>query len=193
MVKKLVVEKPDRTFVCDITNKRDAEGQFQWELSKPVQTIADTNAINQIIWDMSFLKADSYVVKAPKDLKAFGLQDPRIRISVTYEKVPEQLSEEQGKKEKEEKPEAVAKSKEPLEKIVETRTLLIGKKVKDGDKVSSYGMFADNDLVFELSWPKVKNLDAELAPTKILNFDRLDAKELTLNYNGRTISFQKNK
>ncbi|MEB2310148.1 MAG: DUF4340 domain-containing protein [Candidatus Brocadiaceae bacterium] len=191
LVKKLVVEKPDRTFVCDITNKRDAEGQFQWELSKPVQTIADTNAINQIIWDMSFLKADSYVVKAPKDLKAFGLQDPRIRISVTYEKVPEQLSEEQGKKKKEEKPEAVAKSKEPLEKIVETRTLLIGKKVKDGDKVSSYGMFADNDLVFELSWPKVKNLDAELAPTKILNFDRLDVKELTLNYNERTISFQK--
>ncbi len=187
LVKKLVIEKSDRTFVCDITNKKDAEGQFQWELSKPVQTTADTNAINQIIWDMSFLKADSYVVQTPKDLKPYGLNDPGIRVSVTYEKVPEQISEEEDKK----KTDSAVKPKEPLEKVVETRTLLIGKKLKDGDKVSSYGMFADSDLVFELSWPKIKNLEAELVPTKILNFERTDVKELTLNYNERSISLKK--
>ncbi|KKO19694.1 MAG: hypothetical protein DCC43_01920 [Candidatus Brocadia sp.] len=191
LVKKLVIEKPDRTFVCDITNRRDAEGQFQWELSRPVQTIADTNAINQIIWDMSFLKVDSYIVKAPKDLKPFGLNDPRIKVSVTYEKAPETPPEEQGQNKKEEKAETGEKAKESLEKIVETRTLLIGKKLKDGDKVSSYGMFADSDLVFELPWPKINNLDAELAPTRILNFERTDVKELTLNYNERTISLKK--
>ncbi|KAB2836681.1 MAG: DUF4340 domain-containing protein [Candidatus Brocadia sp.] len=187
LVKKLVIEKSDRTFVCDITNKKDAEGQFQWELSKPVQTTADTNAINQIIWDMSFLKADSYVVHAPKDLKPYGLNDPGIRVSVTYEKIPEQISEEEDKK----KTDSAVKPKEPLEKVVETRTLLIGKKLKDGDKVSSYGMFADSDLVFELSWPKIKNLEAELVPTKILSFERTDVKELTLNYNERSISLKK--
>ncbi|OOP55179.1 MAG: hypothetical protein AYP45_16390 [Candidatus Brocadia carolinensis] len=186
LVKKLVIEKPDRTYVCDITNKKDAEGQFQWELSKPVQTTADTNAINQIIWDMSFLKVDNYVVQGPKDLNPYGLNNPVLRVSVTYEKVPEQISEEDRKK-----TESDVKPKEPLEKIVETRTLLIGKKVKDGDKVSSYGMFADSDLVFELSWPKIKNLDAELVPTKILSFERTDVKELTLNYNERSLSLKK--
>lgn len=186
LVKKLVIEKPDRTYVCDITNKKDAEGQFQWELSKPVQTTADTNAINQIIWDMSFLKVDNYVVQAPKDLEPYGLNNPVLRVSVTYEKVPEQISEEEKKK-----TDSDVKPKEPLEKIVETRTLLIGKKVKDGDKVSSYGMFADSDLVFELSWPKIKNLDAELVPTKILSFERTDVKELTLNYNERSLSLKK--
>jgi len=191
MVKKLVIEKSDRTFTCDITNKRDAEGQFQWELSKPVQTIADTSAVNQIVWDLSFLKVDSYVAKGPKDLNPFGLNDPRIKVSVTYEKVPEQALEESDKKKKEEKSDLTMKPKEPLEKVVETRTLLIGKKVKEIDKVNSYGMFSDSDLVFELSWPKINNFDAELVPTKILNFERTDVKELALNYADRSISLGK--
>ena len=191
LAKKLVIEKPDRTFVCDITKKKDAEGQFQWELSKPVQAIADTSAVNQIIWDLSFMKADIYITKAPKDLKTFGLNDPRIKVSVTYEKVPLQASEGPDKKKNEEKSDYAMKSKEPLEKIVETRTLLIGKKVKGGDKVSSYCMFSDSDLVFELPWPKIKNFDAELVPTQILNFERTDVKELALNYADRSISLKK--
>ncbi len=192
MVKKIVIEKPDRTFICDITNNRDAEGQFQWALSKPVQTIADTNVVNQIVWDLSFLKADSYVAKEPKDLKVFGLNDPRIKVSITYEKVPEQVSEESDKKKKkEEKSDAAMKPKESLDKVVETRTLLVGGKVKDGDKVSSYCKFNDSDLVFELSWPKIKDFDAELVPTKIFHFERGDVKELVLSYPDRIISLVK--
>ncbi len=190
LVKKLVIEKPDRTFVCDITNKRDGEGQFQWELSKPVQAIADTNAINQIIWDLSFLKAESYVTKAPKDLKSFGLDDPKIKVSVTYEKVLEQKPEEPNKK-KGEKSELPMKPKESLEKTVETRTLLIGKKSKGGEKGNSYCMFADSDLVFELPWPKIRNFDAELVQTKILQFERTDAKKLAIDYADRSIQFEK--
>lgn len=191
LAKKVVIEKPDRTFICEITNKKDAEGQFQWELSKPVQTVADTNAVNQIIWDLSFLKADCYITKAPKDLSAFGLNDPRIKVSVTYEKVQEQTLEGSDKQRKEEKTDYAMKLKEPMEKSVETRTLLVGKKVKEGDKVSSYCMFSDSDLVFELSWPKIKNFDAELVPTKILNFDRTEVKELALNYANRSVLLKK--
>ena len=190
LAKKLVIEKPDRTFVCDITNKKDEEGQIQWELSKPVQTIADANVINQIIWDLSFLKVENYVTKAPKDIKAFGLDDPRIKVSVTYEKVGEQPS---GKadKQKEEKAEHLLKEKEPLGKTVETRTLLIGKNVKEGDKVNSYCMMSDSDLVFELSWPKIRNFDAELVPTKILHFERSDVRKLVLGYADRSIQLDK--
>ncbi|MDO8142886.1 MAG: DUF4340 domain-containing protein [Candidatus Brocadiales bacterium] len=190
LAKKLVIEKPDRTFICDVTNKKDEEGQIQWELSKPVQTIADANAINQIIWDLSFLKAENYVTKAPKDLKAFGLNEPRIKVSVTYEKVAEQPSGKSDKQ-KEEKAEHLLKEKAPLEKTVETRTLLIGKNVKEGDKVNSYCMMSDSDLVFELSWPKIRNFDAELVPTKILHFDRSDVRKLVLAYADRSIQLDK--
>jgi hypothetical protein len=190
LAKKLVIEKPDRTFVCDITNKKDEEGQIQWELSKPVQTIADANVINQIIWALSFLKVENYVTKAPKDIKAFGLDDPRIKVSVTYEKVAEQPSEKSDKQ-KEEKAEHLLKEKEPLGKTVETRTLLIGKNVKEGDKVNSYCMMSDSDLVFELSWPKIRNFDAELVPTKILHFERPDVRKLVLGYADRSIQLDK--
>lgn len=190
LAKKLVIEKPDRTFVCDITNKKDEEGQIQWELSKPVQTIADANVINQIIWDLSFLKAENYVTKVQKDLKAFGLDDPRIKVSVTYEKVAGQLPEK-ADKQKEEKSEPLLKEKEPLGKTVETRTLLIGKNVKEGDKVNSYCMMSDSDLVFELSWPKIRNFDAELVPTKILHFERSDVRKLVLGYTDRSIQLDK--
>ncbi len=191
LVKKIVIERPDRTYVCDITNKKDAEGQFQWELSKPVQTVADTNALNQIVWDLSFLKADCYVAKAPKDLMPYGLNDPRSKVSVTYEKIQEQPSEGSDKKKKEEISDNITKTKESMDKIVETRTLLIGKKVKEGDKVSSYAKFSDSDLVFELSWPKIKNFDAELVPAKVFNFERTDVKVIALNYAERSILLEK--
>jgi hypothetical protein len=190
LVNRIVIEKPDRTFVCDVTKRRDAEGQFEWELSQPIQTVADTEVVNQIIWDLSFLKAERYITKAPKDLKPFGLVNPEIKVSVTYEKVIEQVPSEQDRK-KYEPPGQTLKPKEPSEKTIETRTLLIGKKVSDGDKVSSYGMFSDSDLVFELSWPKVKNFNAELVPTRILSFERTDVKTLSLNYTDKVIQLEK--
>ncbi len=189
LVKKLVIEKPDRTFICEITNRRDAEGQFQWELSQPVQTVADTEAINQIIWDLSFLKVEKHVIKAPADLKQFGLHDPKLKVSVTYEKVIEPTPKEQDERKNEGTD--LMKSKEPLQKTVEARTLLIGKRVSEGDKVNSYGMFSDSDLVFELSWPKVRNFDAELVPTKILNFERTDVTTLSLTYTDKVIQLDK--
>lgn len=187
LAKKLVIEKPDRTFVCDVTNKKDQEGKIQWELSRPVQTIADTNAINQIIWDMSFLKVENFVTKGPKDLKAYGLDNPTMKILVTYEKESEPPADDKKKKEK---PDSSLKPMESKEKIFETRTLLIGKKVK-GDKSNSYGMMSEGDLVFELSWPKIRNFDAELVPTKVLTFERTDVVRLALNYPDKSVQLEK--
>lgn len=190
LVNRIVIEKPGRTFVCDVTKRRDAEGQFEWELSQPIQTVADMEAVNQIIWDLSFLKVERYITKAPKDLKPFGLADPKIKVSVTYEKVIEQVQSEEDRR-KYEPPGQVSKPKEPLEKTLETRTLLIGNRVSDGDKVSSYGMFSGSDLVFELSWPKVRNFDAELVPTRILNFERANVATFSLTYPDKVIRLEK--
>ena len=72
---------------------------------------------------------ENYVTKAPKDIKAFGLDDPRIKVSVTYEKVAEQPSEKSDKQ-KEEKAEHLLKEKEPLGKTVATRTFTYWQKCK---------------------------------------------------------------
>jgi hypothetical protein len=45
--------------------------------------------------------------------------------------------------------------------------------------------------VFELSWPKIKNIDAELVPAKIFNFEWTDVKEIALNYADRSILLEK--
>jgi hypothetical protein len=190
MAKKIVIEKPERTYVCEVSSKKNAAGVVQWELSKPIQALADVDAINQIIWDMSFLKVEKFVVKGPKDLKPFGLENPGTKVSVTYEKINEQkMTESAGKSE--EKSEPGAKSREIPEKVVETKTLFIGKKVEEGDTVSSYGMISDNDLVFVLSWPKVRNFNAELAPTKLFGFEKADVVKLTLRYTDKAIQMDR--
>ena len=52
-------------------------------------------------------------------------------------------------------------------------------------------MMSDSDLVFELSWPKIRNFDAELVPTKIFNFERSDVGKLVLDYADRSIQLDK--
>ncbi|MDR4509962.1 MAG: DUF4340 domain-containing protein [Candidatus Brocadiaceae bacterium] len=183
LVRKIVIEKPDRTFLCNKTGEEDEEGRMQWALSKPVQTIADPDVMNQIVWDLSYLKAENHVVENPEDLSAYGLDDPRIKLSVTYEKVAVQMPEESE----------VDKEENSIpERTIETRTLLIGDHVvADNDKVNSYCMFDDRDIVFELSWPKIKNFNAELVPTRIFSFLRSQVKGIALRYENEDIEFEK--
>lgn len=56
---------------------------------------------------------------------------------------------------------------------------------------NSYAMIDGVNLVFELSWPKIRDFNAELAPTKILDFERMDVRKLTLVYPDREIQIEK--
>ena len=188
--KKLVIEKPDRTFVCEKSSKKDSEGQDLWEISKPVQTTADTELINQIIWSMSFLKADSYVEKEPKDLKTYGLDEPVVKVSVTYEKPVEPAPAGQNKR-KEEKPDPSGKPPAAVQKTVETRTLLVGKRTQQDARADSYCMYSDSNLVFLLSWPKIKDFTAELVPTNVLRFEKMEVRKLSLVYADNAIQMEK--
>ncbi|MCF6149365.1 MAG: DUF4340 domain-containing protein [Candidatus Kuenenia sp.] len=191
LVKKIVIEKADRTFLCEKTNKTDEEGNAIWELSKPVQGYADSNKLNQIVWNLSFLKAENHVMENPKDLKEFGLDNPRMKIHVTYEKVIKEVTENGGDQPAQEKQSPPTDSNENINKIIETRTLLIGNTVTESEMVNSYAMFSDGDLVFELSWPKIRDFNAELVPTKVLDFERMNVRKLTLVYPGRNIEFER--
>jgi len=185
----LVIEKPDRTFICEKTNKLDENGNVVWELEEPIQTKADSERVKQIVWDLSFLKADDHVVENPKDLSVYGLENPRIKVHVTYEKNLKQSNKETADKQSEQM--NAADNQKPPEKIIETRTLLIGDTVAGGTKENSYCMFSDDDLVFELSWPKIRDFNAELVPTKIFSFDRKNVNKLTLAYPDKNILIEK--
>ena len=182
LVKKIVIEKTDRTFLCEKTNKTDEEGNAIWELSKPILARADADKVNQIVWNLSFLKAENHVAENPSDLNVFGLDNPRMKIHVTYEKVINQKSEKQN---------VATDVKDTINKIIETKTLLIGNTVGGGDMDNSYAMIDGVNLVFELSWPKIRDFNAELAPTKILDFERTDVRKLTLVYPDREIQIEK--
>ncbi|MBM4054197.1 MAG: DUF4340 domain-containing protein [Planctomycetes bacterium] len=190
LVKKIVIEKADRTFLCEKTNKTDEEGNAIWELSKPIQTHADTNKLNQIVWSLSFLKAENHVAENPNDLKIFGLDNPRMKIQVTYEKTINQNAGNANRS-AQEMQNIAADSKENINKIIETKTLLIGGTAGEGEMVNSYAMFDGSDLVFELSWPKIRDFSAELAPTKVLDFERMNVRKLTLAYPDRNIQIEK--
>ena len=79
-----------------------------------------------------------------------------------------------------------------MQKTVETRTLLVGKTLEAGDKVDSYCMYSDSDFVFVLSWPKIKDFNAELVPARRFILRKMDVRRLSLGYGDATIQMEKN-
>lgn len=57
--------------------------------------------------------------------------------------------------------------------------------------MDSYCMYSDSEYVFVLSWPKIKDFNAELVPTKVLHFEKLDVRKLSLGYGDATIKMEK--
>ncbi len=179
---RLVVEKKDRTFICE----KSKDDPTKWILIEPIKTMADMIPLKNIIWSLSFFKAETYVVKSPKNLSEYGLDNPTIKVTVTFKERAESTIEE---RKKDHVGEIYLKPKESKGPPV-TKTLLIGKKVKPDDNVNYYGMLAGGNLVFEISWTDVKDFKAELAPTRILPFDKEDARAVSLTYNDKEVAYE---
>lgn len=179
---RLVVEKKDRTFVCE----KSKDDPSKWVLIEPVKTAADKIPLYNIIWGLSFFKVERYVAQSPKDLTEYGLDSPTIRVTVTYKETIEETIEER-KKDKE--GDIYLKPKATTGPLL-TKTLLIGKKVKPDENTNYYAMLADGELVFEVSWSDVKDFEAELAPTRILPFDKALAKAVSLAYNDKEVAYE---
>lgn len=179
---RLVVEKKDRTFVCE----KSKDDPAKWMLIEPVKAEADMVPLNSIIWGLSFFKAERYVAQSPKDLSEFGLDNPAIKIIVTYKETIEATTEE---RKKDYEGDIYLKPKVSEGPPV-TKTLLVGKKVKPDGNANSYAMLAGGDLVFETSWTNVKDFEAELAPTHVLPFDKANAKAVSLTYNDKELAYE---
>ncbi len=168
--KKLTVKRKDKTFVCEA----DPKEAGKWNLTQPIKAEGDKTDIDNILWDISYLRAKTFVAENPKDLKPYGLDAPAIVVTVVYDK---EMKGEAGKKDKDKK----------KEKVSVTKVLMIGKKAGD----AYYAKLGDSGLVFKIGESYVKNLQAELASKTIMETTKANVKAVTLAYAAKTVKFEK--
>ncbi len=174
--KKLVVERDNRRFLLE---KKPGQEE-KWFLREPLEAEADEELLNNLIWSLSFLKADRHVEEGPKDLKPYGLDNPRIRATITYAKGLPLEGKPEG--------ELFVSDKEPE---LESQTVLVGKKVKDGENVNSYAMLQGGNLVFELSWTETRYLDAEPASKVVVSLEYPEVTGVSLVYPEKEVVYEK--
>lgn len=196
-VKKLTVEREGKTFACQPAKEGSDE---KWELTKPLAVAANTSAVDDILWDLSYLKAKKFAAEAPKNLDEFGLAKPKIKAVVEYEEEVKEEKKEEPKddkdkkaddKKKDEKKDAKKdekKEEKKPEKRMVSKTLAVGTK---GDGDNPYAKLDDSNLVFVLDSSVVKHLEKELASLNILKFAKADAKTIALKYQDKEVKFEK--
>ncbi|GJQ60551.1 MAG: DUF4340 domain-containing protein [Candidatus Scalindua sp. AMX11] len=167
---ELVVERDGETFVC-----QKEEGIIEkWFLTSPVTVEADVDSVNQIVWNLAFLKADKFFGVYGEDLSAYGLDKPTVKVSVTYEESNGVLGSERGGTE------GVAETK-PVTSNQITKTLLVGDKLEPSlDKSSYYAKLADDDLVFQIGWSDMRDYRVDLVSKILFDFDVTKANMLKI-------------
>ena len=178
---EIVIERSGNTFTC-----RKETGLIEkWFLVDPVRTEADSEAINQVVWNLSFLKVDKFVTLKADDIKEYGLDSPVIKVSITYE---DSGSEEGGDV-------TIAGSEDTIVKPAEmaTKTLLVGSKIEpQKDKSSYFAKFSDEDMIFQVGWPDIRDYSVELATKKLFDFDISQSKNVKVKAPGKELVFQRN-
>lgn len=180
-VHKLVIERDGKTFVCQKEVDNNIE---KWFLINPVSVEADTDAVNQVVGNLSFLKVNRFVTLSDADLGKYGLDNPAMKVSVTYE--------DSGSTD--DRDEVISKKEgliRPKEKV--TKTLLVGRRLEpEKDKSDYFAKFADENLIFQIGWPDVRDYSIELASRSLFDFDASQASYLKIKYPDRELSLQKN-
>jgi hypothetical protein len=178
---KLIIDRDGETFVCQKKVDNNIE---KWFLINPVSVEADTDAVNQVVWNLSFLKVGKLVALSAEDLGKYGLDNPSLKVSVTYE--------DSGSIESDD--EVISKKEDlikPGEKI--TKTLLVGRKLEhEKDKSDYFAKFADEDLIFQIGWPDIRDYSIEFASKSLFDFDTSQANFIKIKYPEKELSLQKN-
>src|SRR5262249_11307395 len=80
-ITSLEVQSPNEHIIITTTGPR------QYTMEQPVQTAGDGDAISSWLWDIKELKAKEFVAEMPEALDLYGLDAPRLRITL-WEKPP---------------------------------------------------------------------------------------------------------
>ncbi len=177
---EIVINKDGETFIC-----QKKEGPVpKWNLTSPVNMGADINSVNQVVWNLSFLMVDKITALSAEDLSEYGLDNPSLSVSVTYESPG---STEAGDEVISEKDNLIKQKKRI------TRTLLVGNKTEpENDKSDYYAKLADEDIIFQIGWPDVRDYSVELVTMTLFDIDAFKTKSLKIKHAEKELSLQKN-
>lgn len=187
---KLVMEfDKDRVKTVDLEKnginfsiEKITSSKGNWQLNAPVSGRPDENVIDQIVHDTSFLKAEKYVAQRSTNLKEYGLDKPRMKLSFTCEKqvIPAHAHDEV------EDPNLPKTDAAPT---TLSYSIYIGDKSGSGSDANYYAMSKDNNFIFEISNKIVKLSESELVSKSIQKFDSGKAKKLVLTFPDKQVVF----
>lgn len=179
---KLVVNRDGKTLICERTG--GSVNAPKWDMISPVKMQAELDSINQVVWNLSFLLADKIVTLSSENLGDYGLDNPLLSASVTYEEYGAPAHNKEVISEKSD----LVKPKELI-----TKTLLIGNKVEpDKDKTNYYAKVDGEEMIFQVGWTDVRDYSIELVTRTLFNFDSINAKSIRIKHPEKNLFFQKN-
>ncbi|MHC4139229.1 MAG: DUF4340 domain-containing protein [Planctomycetota bacterium] len=180
---KIVINRDGKTLICE--QAEDSTMRMpKWNMISPVKMQAELDSINQVVWNLSFLLADKIVTLSTENPGDYGLDNPLLRASVTYEEYGVVAHNNEVISEKAD----LVKPKE-----LKTKTLLIGDKVEpDKDKTNYYAKVDGEEIVFQVGWTDVRDYSIELVTRTLFNFDSAKAKSIRIKHSEKELFFQKN-
>ncbi len=178
-VNEIIVEKNNNTFVI----KKNDSNKSNWILTKPVNDLPDDNLIDQMVQGVSFLKSKKYFEKAGNNLDEYGLSNPAIKVTVSYDKVEGYHGTDAEVNE--------SSDGESNKNLTETSTLLIGNHISQSPDANYYGMVNGNEYIFEVDKEIVGFLESELVSKTVQKFNSTKAKRLVLSTNDKEAIFER--
>lgn len=152
-VAKLSVHRDGKTF--SLVRKKDKESDIQetWHMTEPVEAPADSRSASDILFNFTRLNAKKFYAEGSVDLKAYGLDEPKIRATVTLK---------------------ADGDKEPVQHV-----LLVGSEADGG---GHYAKLGNEDLIFSVEQNVVNYLTSELYDRTLIKFDNFKVEGLTLTW-----------
>ncbi len=174
-VQKLAI---DRAGVATRLEKRDGD---KWLVTAPVKRDADKDAVDAVLNAVAPLKAKDLVAEKADDPKAYGLDAPEFKLTLTTEKDTSTA----GKKPEEGRPKPVS-----TDEKTETWTLLVGNGSGDA---GANAMFEGDDLVFRIPTTLVDALKKDFLDRAVWDLDREQIAAIKIERAGLTLAAKKDK
>ncbi len=152
---KISIYRDGKTY--SVERKEEKEGELKketWRMTEPVDAPADSTTVSDLLFGLSRLNATRLVAETPSDLQPYGLDEPRIRATITLK---------------------AEGDKPPVQHV-----LLIGSPVEPDE--GSHARLGDGDLVFVVDTRTVNLLESELRDHTVLKFDAGKADTLSLTW-----------
>jgi hypothetical protein len=176
---EIIIDRDGKTFVC----KKNDEGPVtKWNMTSPANMEADIDSVNQVVWNLSFLVVNKIIALSAEDPGMYGFDSPGVKVSIIYEDSGSVSSDDE-----------VISEKGDLTRPRVTKTLLVGGKLEpEKEKTNYYAKFADEDIIFQIGWPDVRDYSVELVTKKLFKLDTSEVKSLKIKHSEKELSFLKN-